>query len=280
MITTFDTDSSRTKVQPAKRPRALAAHLRRPLLAAAAMACTLLASANTPVQPERMTAPPPPHTAAPHAQPFATDRYVKGATRPRFAVPSGQVRAPHVDAMDYTVGSPSELAKALPASSGASGLNTLPAPTAADLAPTDEVVFTPAITDLATSLNHNPVAIYNWVRDHIVFVPTYGSVQGADATLATHRGNAFDTASLLIPLLRTTGSATWLCLTRRSRCSRKAASRCRACSAAAALRRSASNMCGSKRTSTSIPHAAASKTPRPRGPRSTPATSSTTTVPA
>lgn len=53
------------------------------------------------------------------------------------------------------------------------------------------------------SLNNNPVQISNWVHDNIEFVPTYGSIQGAHMTLQTKRGNAFDTASLLIALLRT-----------------------------------------------------------------------------
>jgi len=46
------------------------------------------------------------------------------------------------------------------------------------------------------------VVIYNWVRNNIQFVPSYGSIQGSDMTLQTKRGNSFDTASLLIALLR------------------------------------------------------------------------------
>jgi len=46
------------------------------------------------------------------------------------------------------------------------------------------------------------VQIYNWVRNNIEYLPTYGSIQGADMTLQTKRGNSFDTASLLIGLLR------------------------------------------------------------------------------
>src|SRR6266705_1713706 len=75
-------------------------------------------------------------------------------------------------------------------------------PTPADLAATEDVQFTQAIKDLATSLSNNPVKIYNWVRNSIQFVPSYGSMQGSDMTLQTKRGNAFDTASLLIALLR------------------------------------------------------------------------------
>jgi hypothetical protein len=71
-----------------------------------------------------------------------------------------------------------------------------------DLAETVEVQFTPAITDKAGELENNPVRIYNWVRNNIDFVPTYGSIQGADMCLQTKQCNAFDTASLLIALLR------------------------------------------------------------------------------
>lgn len=78
-------------------------------------------------------------------------------------------------------------------------------PTSADLAETIEVQFTPAIQAKAEELEHNPVKIYNWVRNNIEFVPTYGSIQGADYCLKTKQCNAFDTSSLLIALLRASG---------------------------------------------------------------------------
>ena len=62
--------------------------------------------------------------------------------------------------------------------------------------------ITPQIQALASSLGGNPLAIYNWVHDNIRFVPTYGSVQGSGMTLEAKSGNPFDTASLLIALLR------------------------------------------------------------------------------
>lgn len=71
-----------------------------------------------------------------------------------------------------------------------------------NLAPTTEVVIDASIQAKAAELNHNPVAIYNWVRNHVEWIPTYGAIQTADMTLATQRGNAFDIASLLIALLR------------------------------------------------------------------------------
>ena len=78
-------------------------------------------------------------------------------------------------------------------------------PTDADLAETIEVQFTPAIQAKAAELGNNPVKIYNWVRNNVEFVPTYGSIQGADYCLQTLQCNAFDTASLLIALLRVSG---------------------------------------------------------------------------
>ncbi|MCA3080819.1 MAG: transglutaminase domain-containing protein [Rhodocyclaceae bacterium] len=75
-------------------------------------------------------------------------------------------------------------------------------PDAADLAENADVQLTPAIRAKAAELNNHPVTIYNWVRNNIRFVPSYGSVQGADDTLNKLSGNAFDTASLLIALYR------------------------------------------------------------------------------
>jgi len=78
-------------------------------------------------------------------------------------------------------------------------------PAPEDLSETPEVQFTPEIQSLAAQLNHNPVKIYEWVRNNIEFVPTYGSIQGADMCLQTKQCNDFDNASLLIALLRSSG---------------------------------------------------------------------------
>ena len=78
-------------------------------------------------------------------------------------------------------------------------------PTAADLSETIEVQFTPAIRAKAAELGYNPVKIYNWTRNNIEYVPTYGSIQGADMCLQTKQCNDMDTASLLIALLRVSG---------------------------------------------------------------------------
>ena len=76
------------------------------------------------------------------------------------------------------------------------------APSDTDLAETDEVILTDAVKAKASELGKNPVAIQNWVRNHIEWVPTWGAVQNADSVLASGRGNAFDIASLTIALLR------------------------------------------------------------------------------
>ncbi|MGR9088042.1 MAG: transglutaminase domain-containing protein [Gammaproteobacteria bacterium] len=76
------------------------------------------------------------------------------------------------------------------------------APVAADLTESDEIQMTDDIKALAAQLKYQPVAIYNWVRNNTDYIPTYGSVQNSQSTLTNRRGNAFDTANLLIALLR------------------------------------------------------------------------------
>jgi len=71
-----------------------------------------------------------------------------------------------------------------------------------DLAAFGEVQITPDIQALAEELGNHPVSLYYWVRNNISFVPSYGAIQGSQQTLLSRRGNAYDTASLLIALLR------------------------------------------------------------------------------
>ncbi len=73
------------------------------------------------------------------------------------------------------------------------------------LAATTEVTLSDAIRAQAEALDHDPVNIYHWVRNHIAWQPTWGAVQDADLTLSSQRGNAMDIASLLIALLRASG---------------------------------------------------------------------------
>jgi len=54
------------------------------------------------------------------------------------------------------------------------------APTSADLSETIDVQLTAAIKAKAAELGYSPVKIYNWVHNDIEYVPTYGSIQGAD----------------------------------------------------------------------------------------------------
>ncbi|WP_218110561.1 transglutaminase-like domain-containing protein [Ostreibacterium oceani] len=66
----------------------------------------------------------------------------------------------------------------------------------------DEVQLTDRIKEKAAELDYDPVKIYYWVRNNIEFVPTWGAYQTAEHTLGSRQGNAFDTASLLIAMLR------------------------------------------------------------------------------
>lgn len=79
------------------------------------------------------------------------------------------------------------------------------APRPEDLQADEDVQITPEIEALAASLGDDPLALYRWVHDHVAFVPTYGSAQGSAMTLLSRRGNAFDTAALLVALLRAAG---------------------------------------------------------------------------
>src|SRR6185369_9118016 len=79
-------------------------------------------------------------------------------------------------------------------------------PTGSDLEETPEVQLTTNITAQAQQLGNDPLAIRNWVYNNIDFVPSFGSTQSSQRTLLARRGNAFDTSSLLIALLRAAGT--------------------------------------------------------------------------
>lgn len=79
------------------------------------------------------------------------------------------------------------------------------APESGDLEPTQDATFDPDLMRLADSLGHNAVSIYEYVRDRIVFLPTFGSILGAHGCFLSGECNAADTASLLIALLRISG---------------------------------------------------------------------------
>ena len=70
------------------------------------------------------------------------------------------------------------------------------------LAPTEDAQITPAVQAKAAELGNNPLKIYQFVRNNVEYLPTYGSIEGSDYALQTLRGNDIDQASLLIALLR------------------------------------------------------------------------------
>ncbi len=70
---------------------------------------------------------------------------------------------------------------------------------------TSETQATPQIVELARALKNDPKLIFDYVKNHIDYVPSFGSVNGATATLLAGRGNDFDQASLLVALMRTSG---------------------------------------------------------------------------
>ncbi|MEK7552681.1 MAG: transglutaminase-like domain-containing protein, partial [Patescibacteria group bacterium] len=69
----------------------------------------------------------------------------------------------------------------------------------------DEIKFTPAIQNKADELNHDPLAMLNFVRNEVSHVPYFGSKKGAHATLLERAGNDMDKASLLVAMLRSSG---------------------------------------------------------------------------
>ncbi|WP_312462390.1 transglutaminase-like domain-containing protein [Comamonas sp.] len=75
----------------------------------------------------------------------------------------------------------------------------------ADLAETEEVILTDAIKAKAVELQKDPVAIQNWVKNHIEWLPSWGSMQNANSVLQSGKGNSLDIASLTIALLRASG---------------------------------------------------------------------------
>ena len=137
-----------------------------------------------------------------------------GLERPEIDSPYASLYEPFEDAYPITQEAPILIA----ANGSLSGLtagsiaqNT--PPSAEDLAETIDVKFTPAIMTKAAELANTPqaksgalpIAIYEWVRNNVEYVPTWGSIQGADHCLQTMKCNSFDTSSLLIALFRANG---------------------------------------------------------------------------
>lgn len=61
------------------------------------------------------------------------------------------------------------------------------------------------ITELARSLRNDPALIYEYVRNHVHYVPYFGYLKGPELTLLERSGNDFDQAVLLVELLRAAG---------------------------------------------------------------------------
>jgi len=87
-------------------------------------------------------------------------------------------------------------------SSQSSSTPGIGAPGPEDLAATVDAQLSEAIRAKAVELGNQPLPIYQWVRNNVEFVPTHGSIQGADYCLQTLKCNAIDSASLLVALLR------------------------------------------------------------------------------
>ena len=77
---------------------------------------------------------------------------------------------------------------------------------AENLAEGIEIQFSDDIKTKVEELNYDPVQIYNWVYNNIKFIPSYGSLQGAAQAFDLKAGNATDTASILISMLRYAGT--------------------------------------------------------------------------
>lgn len=108
--------------------------------------------------------------------------------------------------VDYQAGEPILGTNIAPAYMGQTqGLepSTLPrTPTSDDLTETVDTKQTEAIKKLADQLGKDPVKIYEFVRNNIVYEPYYGSRKGAQETLWEKGGNDIDQANLLLALFR------------------------------------------------------------------------------
>ena len=81
-----------------------------------------------------------------------------------------------------------------------------PAPSSeGGIQPKSATTITDPIADLAHGLNNDPKLIFDYVHNHIDYVPYYGSLKGATLTLLDGAGNDCDQAALLIALLRQAG---------------------------------------------------------------------------
>ncbi len=61
------------------------------------------------------------------------------------------------------------------------------------------------VRQLLNDVGTDPLALYQRVKNTVRYVPSYGLMQGADYTLESEQGNAFDIASALISVYREAG---------------------------------------------------------------------------
>ena len=77
--------------------------------------------------------------------------------------------------------------------------------TPADTAASKEAPASKQISELAQSLQWNPVLIYEWVKNNVETEWYWGVMKGAEETLRQKSGNDADQAALLVSLLRASG---------------------------------------------------------------------------
>ena len=68
--------------------------------------------------------------------------------------------------------------------------------------------ITAEIQALATGLENDPLAIYDYVHNHVDYIPSWGLLKNPRETLLAGAGNAFDQAALLVALLNAAGFQT------------------------------------------------------------------------
>ncbi|MBI4699288.1 MAG: transglutaminase domain-containing protein, partial [Nitrospirae bacterium] len=118
------------------------------------------------------------------------------ALGPGWHMVTGKPVSPEEAEADYNAqqAKPSERSAAKTQSADAQYTITAAAASAATA--TDE------IKELARGLQYDPKLIYDYVHNHIDYVPYFGSRKGATLTYFDGSGNDFDQASLMIALLR------------------------------------------------------------------------------
>ncbi len=82
---------------------------------------------------------------------------------------------------------------------------TRTAPTAGRVAGDMAATSPASIAELARALRNDPDLIYEYVRNNIEYVPTWGIMKGEFGALLDNQGTAFDQAALMVALLRQSG---------------------------------------------------------------------------